>query len=228
MRIPRLSLSLFFLVALCFPRIAVQVQAQAEKQGLAQQSNRHYLQYKELVERVKNGDQDVDFVQLISAASDWELSKEKLTEAPNRDEMVQAFKKKDYDRAVKLAEIVLEYEFTNRGLHLATANAYKELGDNAKSDLHRSVGEKILKALLSTGDGKTAQTAYCVQGINEEYVIMRHFGYRVVMQAYVISGEAEYDLLSGKDEKTGKDVGLYFDISGHFTRCVQSHQQKRN
>lgn len=186
-----------------------------------------YSRYKQLVERAKDGDQSLDFVQLISAASDWELSEKSKTESPNRDTMVEAFKKRDYEKAVELAEVVLDYEFTNRGLHNATANAYEKLGNSEKATSHRDVAEKILKALLRTGDGKTVQTAYCVQSINEEYVIMRHFGYKVAMQALIISDESNYDLLSGKDEKTGKHVALYFDISGHFSRCVQSHQGKK-
>jgi hypothetical protein len=205
-----------------------QTPSRSQQPPAIDQTNRHYLQYRELVERVKKGDPSVDFVQLISAASDWELSEKSLIEAPNRDEMVQAFKKKDYKRAVKLADLVLNYEFTNRSLHLATADAYENLADNANANFHRETAERILKALLSTGDGKTVDTAYCVQSINEEYVIMRYFGFKVSMQAYIISGNSSYDLLSGKDEKTGKDVGLYFDISGYFSRCVQSHKQKTN
>lgn len=190
-------------------------------------SNEYYVRYKELTDRAKKGDSTVDFVQLISAASDWSVSEKEIFRAPNRDAMVEAFKKKDYKRALQLAEIVLDYEFTNRGLHLATTKAYEELGDKAKAGFHRGIADKILAALLTTGDGKSVETAYCVQSINEEYVIMRHFGYKVTSQAYILSDKTGYDLLSGKEEKTGKSVGLYFDISGLFSRCVQSHQVKK-
>src|SRR6266849_6268969 len=74
-----------------------------------------YSKYKKLVERAKNGDQNLDFVLLISAASDWDLSQKSVFEVPNREAMVEAFKKKDYKKAVELAELVLDYEFTNRG-----------------------------------------------------------------------------------------------------------------
>jgi len=187
-----------------------------------------YLRYKEMVERARKGDVSVDFIDLISAASDWDLSQKGIFNPPNREAMAEAFKKKNYQKAVELAEIVLDYEFTNRGLHLATANAYKELAQTEKANLHTNFADKILNALLSTGDGKSLETAYCVQSINEEYVIMRHFGYKVSMQAYLTSNVGTYDLLSGKDKKTGKEVGLYFDISGFFSRCVQAHQKKRN
>ena len=192
-----------------------------------EQAEKYHSTYQQLVERVKKGDAAVDFVDLIAAASDWDVSAKTLIEVPHRDEMVAAFKAKDYSKAVDLAESVLDYEFTNRGLHRATANAYRELGNKAKADFHNDVGEKILKALLTTGDGKSTETAYCVQSINEEYVIMNYFGYEVSSQAYIVSSSSNYDLLEGKDKKTGKKVGLYFDISGLFTRCIQSHKQKK-
>jgi hypothetical protein len=64
-------------------------------------------------------------------------------------------------------------------LHNATANAYKEQSKNVKAEYHKKIAEKLLDALLSTGDGKSIESAYCVQGISEEYRIMRHFGYKV-------------------------------------------------
>lgn len=188
-------------------------------------NNPHYVQYQQLVERAKNRNSDVDFVELIAAASDWELSEKTLINVPNRTEMVEAFEKKNYRRAVQLAELVLDYEFTNGGLHLATANSYKELGETERADFHRYISERILNALLSTGDGKTAETAYCVQGISEEYRIMRHLGYKVSSQAFIMGTGSNYDVLLGKDEKTKKEVGLYFDISGFFSGCVQRHRE---
>jgi hypothetical protein len=186
-------------------------------------SNRFYLQYRQLIERVKSGDFTIDFVSLISADSDWDISEKYRIKAPNREAMESAFAKKDYEKASALAEIVLEYEFTNIGLHNACANAYRELGKNDRADYHNQIAAKLLDALLSTGDGKSIETAYCVKGISEEYMIMRHFGYKVTMQASI---EGDYDALSGENSQTGKSVTLFFDISGLFSRCVQRHGDK--
>jgi hypothetical protein len=191
------------------------------------QSEEYRAKYQQLVEQAKKGE-PVDFVELIATASDWETSSKTIIKAPERDEMVAAFKAKKFKKAVELAEAVLNYEYTNRSLHRATAKAYRELKNPEQADFHTKIGEQILNALLSTGDGQTAETAYCVQGINEEYVIMSHFGYKVSSQAFVSSTNSNYDVLSGTHEKTGKRVDLYFDISGFFRRCVESHRVKKN
>jgi hypothetical protein len=184
--------------------------------------NSRYKTYKQLVERAKQKDRTVDYVELIAAY--WDIY-DKLPEAPSRDQMSQAFKDKNYKLAVQLAEGIYDNEFQNRGLHLAMANAYDQLGDKQKAELHRAWAEKLFNAILSSGDGKSQQTAYCVQGIREEYEIMKHFGYKVSFQAYMVGG---YDSLGGIEEKTGRDVSLYFDISGNLSRCINSHRQKKN
>src|SRR5262249_23621815 len=177
-----------------------------------------FSRYKGLVDRAKMGDPTVDFVELIAAY--WDI--EKRPTASERPAMVQAFNDKDYRRAVDLAEKVLDLEFHNRNLHTVTANAYRELGDSVQETVHRNWAEQILNAMLSTGDGKTLQTAFCVQGVNDEYQIMSHFGYKTTGQACIVSGQIDYHRLDGTEEKTGNAVSLYFDISGHFSRCVKN------
>jgi hypothetical protein len=207
----RLSLFLFLL----FPPIQGQISGRAESQSIDRQDTKPANPtYQQLVALAKHSDPSVDYVQMIAAASDLALA-ESFREAPNRAAMVAAFKVKDYKKAVELAETVLDYEFTNRGLHLATEKAYRELKDETKADFHHVVAENILQALLRTGDGLTLNTAYCVQSINEEYVIMDHFGNEVLSQSYLVASGSEYDLLEGREKKTGKKVGLYFDISGY-------------
>ena len=217
-RVSRLLLSLTFMFGIAWGQSPNNPEGQTEE---------YRAKYQQLVEQAKKGE-PVDFVELIAAASDWELSSKTTIKAPNRDEMVAVFKAKNFKKAVELAEVVLDYEYTNRSLHRATAKAYRELKNRERADFHTQIGEQILHALLSTGDGQTAETAYCVQGINEEYVIMNHFGYKVSSQAYVVSTNSNYDVLSGTHEKTGKRVDLYFDISGFFRRCVESHRVKKN
>lgn len=218
---------ILFLIWLAVVTVSPLTLAEPQQPPVKEPTAPAYLSYKKLVERAKDGDLTVDFVEMIAAASDWDLAETAIFTAPNRDAMVMAFKEKRYKEAVVLAEAVLEYEFTNRGLHRATANAYRELGNGERAQFHEDIGEKILKALLSTGDGLTPETAYCVQGINEEYVIMAHFGYDVSSQAYNMSSVSAYDVLTGKDTKTGKKVSLYFDISGLFVAVSKVIKKRR-
>ena len=83
--------------------------------------------YTQLVARAKQGDPTVDYAELRTAYSDWLCQKDAQIKAPNCDEMVKAFEGKDYDKATKLVEVVLDYEYVHRGLHLAAAEVYDVL-----------------------------------------------------------------------------------------------------
>jgi len=175
--------------------------------------------YRKLVDRIKGGDLTVDFVQLRDSFGAWLCNEKVKTDAPNRAAMVSAFEKKDYAKAVELVEPVLDYEFVHIGLHRAAAEAYGNLGLAQKADFHKNIAEKLQKALLSSGDGKTPETAFRVLTVREEYVIMNELGYEVQMQALLAIKGKSYDRLSGKDKKTDQAVSVYFDISSFFGGC---------
>ncbi len=216
------------LLLLCFCSAAAKaIPGNAAHQRQFSEKNRHYIQYKNLVERVKKGEFGINFVELILEADAWAKSEKRSIEAPNRDAMVAAFEKKDYRDAVAKAEMVLDYEFSNISLHLATANAFKELAQADKDEFHTKVAQKLMDALISTGDGKSMETAYCILTTKDEYRIMQHFGYKVKMQLFATDPKTKsaFDILNGTDPKTGNDVGLIFDLDS-FGKCVQKHQNK--
>jgi len=191
-------------------------QALAQPQG--QTGKQSAANYTQLVERAKKGDQTVDFVQLREAFVAWTSDAKNQGGAPNREAMVAAFKENNYAKAVELAEVVLDYEFVNRGLHLAAEDAYRKLGDEKKANFHRDIAAKLLKALLNTGDGKSAETAYRVMSVREEYIIMHELGTEVSSQGLWSVNNKAFDVLSGTDPKTGKEIRVYFDISSFFGR----------
>lgn len=169
-------------------------------------------EYRKLVDKAKSGDLTIDFVKLREAYLDWTLDECNISDAPKREDMVKAFETKDFAKAVSLAQVVLDYEYVNRGLHLAVANAYKEVGNAEKSKFHSDVADKLVKAMLASGDGKSAKTAFKVLSIREEYVIMREMGYQVSSQALAMDKEfGAMDILSGKTAD-GKEGSFYFAI----------------
>lgn len=177
--------------------------------------------YQKMLARIKSGDKSVDLVKFRAAYLEWVNDECNISEAPDRDEMVKAFEAKDHAKAVELAQKVLDYEYVNRGLHLAVAASYKELGNAEKSQYHTDLGAALLKALLDSGDGKTAKTAYRVHSIREEYIVMRELGYQVSSQSLVQEGGRAYDVLAGKNAE-GKTASLYFDIDDIWVGSTSS------
>src|SRR5258708_6378454 len=183
--------------------------------------------YHQLVQRAKSGDQTLDFVKLRDAFGEWLCSDKVNTDAPNRDAMIHAFDSKNYAKAAELIEVVLNYEFVNRELHLAAEDAYRQLGNQTKADFHKTMAHKLLHAVLTSGNGKTTETAYRVLDVREEYFVMRELGYRARGQALLSKDNKAYDLLMGTDVDSGKDVKVYFDISSFFGGCERVKTPKQ-
>jgi hypothetical protein len=218
-----LILCLFLLLlGVSYPATAQTPEKPPAETQTAQKTEGDNSEYRQLVERVKRGDKEVDFIRLRFAFAEWLCDYKGKTEAPNREAMVAAFKAEDFAKAVELVEVVLDYEFVQLGLHRAAADAYQKLKNQPKADFHTAVADKLLNALLTSGDGKTAETAYRVLTIREEYFVMKQLGYRVTMQALVTTTDKAYDVLSGHDDKTNKDVSVYFDISSFFGGCKRT------
>jgi hypothetical protein len=183
-------------------------------------------EYRQLLEKVKAGDNSVDFVKFRAAYLDWVLDECNVSDAPHRDDMVKAFEAKDYKTAVSLALPVLDYEYANRGLHLAVANAYDQLGEKEKARFHTGVADRLMKGLLASGDGKSAKTAFRVHSIREEYVVMRELGYQVKSQALRAESDRTFDVLSGSNSE-GKTASLYFDITDVWIGSTSSRPCKK-
>jgi hypothetical protein len=65
--------------------------------------------------------------------------------------------------------------------------------------------------------GSSAETAYKVKNIGEEYAIMRKLGIKVDMQSLIMGeGGHPYDVLSGTEAKTHEKREIWFDIKSFY------------
>ena len=228
--IRRIALSVVVLT--CLWGLSAAAQVQDQKQQSKDENKLSFDQdtslYHQLVQRAKSGDQAVNFVQLRDAFGEWLCNDKVNTHAPNRDAMVQAFESKNYAKAAELIEIVLDYEFVNRELHLAAEDAYRQVGNQAKADFHKTIAHKLLHAVLTSGDGKTPETAYRVLDVSEEYFVMRTLGYTAGSQVLASKSNRAYDILNGHEVDTGKTVSVYFDISSFFGGCERLRRSKQD
>lgn len=200
----KLAASFFFLIILSFSSFAQKPETKSSKSD-----------YKALVAKIRSGDKEVNFGELRRAYVSWTQEDPEGSEAPDRDKMVAAFDAKDYVKAAELGDKVADYEFINAGLLKAVAAAYRKSGNVKKAAFFEEAALKAGHSVHLSGDGKTAETAYFVLNIGEEYKVMRELGYVVSSQSLLnVEGRA-YDLLEGKDEK-GNKVSVYFNICAFF------------
>jgi hypothetical protein len=214
-------LSLTLLVVGLFPVIAVAQTPAAKPTATPSVKAPQDItaEYAQMVERVKKGDMDVDFIHLRDVYGVFLCDESARHESSHREEFVTAVEAKNYAKVAELVEEVLDYEFVHVGIHRVAQEAYQKINNQAKATYHKAIADKLIDALLHSGDGKTQETAYRVLRIQEEYFIMDQLGFKVGGQALIAGKTKVFDMLFGEDPKTKQRVERYFDITSFFGGC---------
>ena len=168
--------------------------------------------YESLLERVKKGDPAVDFTALRLAYADNPPKDGGGIDPDTSQAMFSALREKKHGKAIEYAEKVLKGKYVDINAHLVASTAYKEKGDAEKEKFHRYVAEGLIKSILSSGDGRSKETAFTVISTDEEYVILRVYGLMPGSQSLLDANGHHYDRLDATNPKTNEKVTLYFNI----------------
>ena len=129
---------------------------------------------------------------------------------------------KDYDKIIQLAtKSIEEYPFALRAMNfLVYIYHLKGNEDMAQKVASRLYG--TVRAILSSGDGKTCETGFHVISVSHEYVLLNMFQFQLKSQSLV--GNCDYLEL---DENNEGVEGIYFNIETLFKNQFPDKQQLR-
>jgi hypothetical protein len=172
--------------------------------------------YHDLVERVKAGDMTVDFKELRFAC----LKAEGCDPRGDPKDLVglrRAYQEQQFERALKIAEGLIDKGYANIEAHMTCAKAYENLGQQKNADRHMEIGKALVGSILASGDGKTKETAFEVIGTHEEYIAVLALGLpRPTLQGLMMGKPHSYDRLEVDDPKSGQKIALFFNIDAFF------------
>jgi Domain of unknown function (DUF4919) len=176
--------------------------------------------YDALKAKIQSGDINIDWREIRLAAVvadvdgdfDWHQS---------NTEGVRAFNTGDYAKTLQKAQEIIQHNIANGDGHLLANIALKHLGKPAEAAKEQLIIDKIQESILSSGDGKTADTAYFTVSTSEEYFVIRLLGLRPKSQSPVKNGTHSFDQMTVVD-KDGKESTLWFntDTDTELTRRV--------
>jgi hypothetical protein len=168
--------------------------------------------YESLLEWVRAGEPDADFTALRLAYADNPPQDAADTDPDLSRSMFSSLSEKEYGKAIEYAEKIMESKFVDIDAHLVASAAYKKKGDSEKEQFHRYVAEGLIKSILSSGDGKSQETAFTVISTDEEYVILRVYGLAPGSHSLQSAHGRHYDRLDAVNPETNEKVTLYFNI----------------
>jgi hypothetical protein len=173
--------------------------------------------YTDLVARAEQGDATLDYAALRNAyALSDHYDPYAAQTRPLFDAAWNAFQAKDCNRAVASARAMFAINYVTIPMHFVVSDCLRQAGDAAGADREAAIARGIAKSLLDSGDGKSIATAYHVVSLNEEGFVLTMLGFHEEKQALLSDGGHQYDLLEGKDEKTGEPRSAYFNIDAIF------------
>ena len=174
--------------------------------------------YTLLVDRLKAGDRSVDFTELRAA----------FTHTSAYRGMMMAFYQAlwrtlnagDFDGAIRVADNVLRQNYAEPNAHMVAARAHRALGHGEQADFHQFVADGLLRSITSKGDGKSAESAYQLIDISEEYALFRSMNVTPKSQSLVgppESGRPIVDRIVVVDPRTNEERTLFFSVDNPTT-----------
>jgi hypothetical protein len=167
--------------------------------------------YREFVRRVSAGDLSVDFRAFRLACLKASIC-DPGGDIKDRLSIHRSIQTKDFGKALKTAQTMIEHGFVNIDAHLVCSQAYEALNNADRAKFHHEVAASLIRSILATGDGKTKETAFEVIGAFEEFRIMNLLGLRLGSQALIPGKPHSYDLFEATDPRTGQKESIFFNI----------------
>ena len=170
--------------------------------------------YAAIVERIKARSYPEDFTLLRMQYTKTDLYQPFDTgERDQTRQLFEALDGSDLKRCVALADTILGRNFTSIAAHMGAAICHGRLGEEDLQQMHAGIYDGLINSIASTGSGSSPKTAFMVINTDEIYSFLQAQDLEVVNQALVHADGKEYDLMTVKDPRTGRQYGVYFDIS---------------
>ena len=96
--------------------------------------------------------------------------------------------------------------------HILRAGALRKTDHVTEADFHRTVAQALIDSFIHAGSGQSADSAWTVYRVKEEYEVLKAKQARFVSQSRISVGERSFDLLDA-ERSDGEKLHVYFDIS---------------
>jgi len=128
--------------------------------------------------------------------------------------LFDAAERERWERVVELALPWLDQCPIDLDAHLLSAVAFQHLGRLEEAEQHRRWYHGLLESILASGDGRSAESAFVVVSVAEEYSVLRALRLEREQQRLLAGGIDALDVRA----EDGSQSTLYFDPAAHFRR----------
>lgn len=127
-------------------------------------------------------------------------------------QLAESFKNQNFDDCIKQGKALYDKDPTNLDVLLILLRAYDQKKDGSNFTHHLSQFRLLADAIKNSGDGKSKKTAYAVNSVGDEYILLNMLN---IGQDYTrgskSSKDGMYDIWEKDDNKIYIKV-LYLDL----------------
>ena len=124
--------------------------------------------------------------------------------------------------ALERVEALLETDPLSISLRFAYAHILEETDDEWEASHQRAVADGLLRTILRSGDGRTAETAIRVLDLREMYLVLETMGLRATRSQLSQVGEEWIDLVEVKGPEGER--AMYFNVTLPQSWLVQAEE----
>lgn len=173
--------------------------------------------YDMLLAQLKSGNTAIDYKALRYARAEQPgYNPYEALADPTKGDLIRAMAGNDLARVSTLANQIIEQDYTDIDAHAALAAVLERRGERQQAAFELAVANGLLASIRELGDGMTADTAYVVIGVAEEYSFLGAVGVQVARQSLVQSARGPVDALEVVNPTNGERQTVYFDVSRLF------------
>jgi hypothetical protein len=126
-----------------------------------------------------------------------------------------AFESKHFETVIALSDPLLAKCPIDIPTHYYRAFALGHTGRIEEGRVHYLWFEGLIKSILASGDGKTAETAYVTISVAEEYSVLSYLGLKIKSQG--LDSKVARDRFMVEDERRNQ-FEVWFNPEAHFAR----------
>ncbi len=168
--------------------------------------------YEQILKRVKAKDKDVDFREFRIAYTKSDYYNPYEQNIKIRKEMSLALSDKKHEKALKLANEILERNYVDIEAHMVCLVVYQDIKKENEYEYHAYVLDGLIGSIIKSGNGDSPKTAFEVICVREEYIILDILGYKTLKQSLIEKNGHKYDAMEVEEIKTKKKTTIYFNV----------------
>jgi hypothetical protein len=139
----------------------------------------------------------------------------------------ESMEQENWEACLQATSIILDVNYTSLTGHYGAMVCHYRSGERLIGEYHNTMLDGFIDAILRSGDGQTASTAFYITSTNDLYAFVQLNGMVATDQSLVYYEQRPIDVIEVQDPETEQKSTWYFDVTAQFRRGIFDDLESR-